>query len=168
MAADKAQKGKFIEKWKSKGIDSVIYQLWIANQRAATFHRTLLKKKEECDDLAVISKRLLSENENLKTVLQENGIRPQKLRIKYRSCDCRRCEYSGFDGDCNYDGDWYAGDAGPCVYKAITRTCSFYTYEIKDNEITGILYDFTECNFDVISVVDGNTGKVIYERSEEE
>lgn len=91
-------------------------------------------------------------NENLKKILEKNGIRPIKLRLYYRECTAEECE------------DCYECEGCEDYIETISQV-SFYSYKITDGNIKGILHDFNSEQFECHKIVDDRTGEVIWEET---
>lgn len=157
-------KQQMIEQYSKKSVE------WLAKYHAQAII-ALNEREEEANRLRMEKyglEYLKEVNENLAKVLQENGIRPVKLRVKYRLRDCEKCAYGEWDGDDYSCGEPVKSHEGECEYKEIIQNVAFYTYRIGDDWLTGIISDFRSAEYDVLSVTDERTGKVIYEYQEDE
>ena len=162
MNATKAEK---IEQWKEKGIDWLCSQLWNArtqchNARIETRHAEANYRSARAEISA--AREVLQINENLARVLEQNGIRPTRLRLTYTSCGADIDTYDCCDGDCDICRAYIKG----------TGTYSFYDYDISEGKyqsavtITGITAKFKQLNLNVLKVVDERTGEVIYQAAD--
>lgn len=121
--------------------------------------RKILKIKD------AIERNIVKENETLKEIIEENGIRPHKLLVTYIERDCENCGNNGY-----YTGEW---DCQGCGYiegfgswEKVVETISFYSYRIDEERLTGITSGFVDADFEVVRVEDANTGKVLYENGQ--
>lgn len=162
MNTTKAEK---IEQWKEKGVDWLCTQLWNArtqchNARIETQHAEANYRSARAEISA--AREVTRINENLAKVLEQNGIRPTRLRLTYMSCGAETHDYC--DGDCDGCRD----------YIKSTGTYSYYDYDISEGKyqsaviISGITAEFKRLNLDVLKVVDERTGEVIYQATDGE
>lgn len=159
MADRKAQ----IEEWSEKGAKWCASKLYEARADNREF---LNRISEDFDDrvkdiLQGKNNTLKEVNDNLKTVLEENGIRPTKLRVYYQSFDCQNCS----KGE-RYEGRWICGNEDPwwednCPVRNHVDSISFYTYAIDNGYIEGITSKFKRIRIDAIKIVDERTGEVL-------
>ena len=96
------------------------------------------------------------------TVLQENGIRPVRLRLTYLYRDCESCQESD-------------GEEPPCAFhdcdrvEKVTESVGLYTCFIDGSgTLKGITSQFRTEKFDLLKAVDERTGEVIYEYNQTE
>lgn len=112
-----------------------------------------------------IEEKIVKENEILKEILEENGIRPHRLLVTYIDVNCEHCENNGF-----YDGEWNCEGCGHLEwhgnFERYIETFSFYSYRIDEERLRGITSGFDEADFEVLRVEDANTGKVLYENEQ--
>lgn len=165
------ERAEKIKHWMDMGLQGLAEQMWITwsqNQklRKEAQRRLYDARKEFSGELAKLSTYdvLLSENERLKDVLQDNGIRPKKLEVTYITEDCEHCGfYDSVDGSCagNIWGD-------NCPEKEVRETISFYSYIIDDGLLSGITSNFNNEKFNALEVRDGITGKVLYKFKDKE
>ena len=150
--------------WKEKGIDWCITKLWSTREDAK-------KTRKELAELFGIKNYLYDvrrENEALKNVLEENGIRATKLRVYYkdkgytRMCllredvaDCPNCFEENCEGNEKID---YCHD---CI-----ETISWYSYKIDNGKIEGIVSNFCKDEYECYKIIDERTGEVLYEEKE--
>lgn len=174
MANDMRKKAK-VEEFMSKGVKWCAEKLYIARReneslRQSEYRRHLenYKQSHEAEECKVVK----AINERMATLLIENGIRPVRLRITYRDCDCEHCENNGnIEGQewgCYFCGTDEYGDGEIFREKEIiiTTTESFYSYELAGNKLAGITGLFEAKDYDVIKVVDINTNEVLYEQKD--
>ena len=159
------ERAEAIREWSEKGAEWCATQLWNARKKAADagqaikmYQREAWKERGERNFAYQIKK----DNEHLKEILEENGIRPKKLRVYYRDADCPNCENNPENG-----GEW------DCAYceddsRQMVESISWYTYKIDDGYITGITSAFKSEDYECYKITDENTGEVLYECKEEE
>ena len=163
VVSENTKKEKFREKWMSKGIDDAVNRLWTLQSELNQLANSCKEIRKNAEINEVIACRLRVENERLKDVLQENGIRPKRLLVEYFKEDCENCDHSYYEDyntpQCGAEENW---EGEECTYKKVIETMSFYTYQIDDDELWGINSDFEEANFDVVKITDENTGRVVF------
>lgn len=158
----------------SKGVEWCAAKLYDAREENESLRREVQRYRnqvyqenhelEECEIVKAINMRMAN-------LLIENGIRPVRLRITYKDCDCVHCENNG-----NIEGQqWNCYGCGSELYNGevirekeivITTTESFYSYELAGNKLAGITGLFEAKDYDVIKVIDMNTNDVLYEKVE--
>lgn len=87
---------------------------------------------------------LSDENDNAAEVLRENGIKPIRLVVTYIA---NRCQ------DCPIDECYYYNECTE-TGKRHTATMSFWSFDISENNISGILQNFKTFENEVISIKD--------------
>lgn len=151
-----------IAEWAAKGAEWCATQLHTAREKCKNatdmklqYRDEMYRERARADASAFIEEA----NNNLKKVLEENGIRPTKLRVYYRIPDCEHCP------DC--------GDEWACAYCdnediEVVRPVSWYTYHIANGDIDGIVSDFSTESHCCYKIVNERTEEVLYEESEDE
>lgn len=159
-----------IEEYKTKGVEWLAKRLASVTDSCYRLEAELNKVYKERSEAEAKAHHILQENANLAEVLQANGIRPKQLIVEYLERDCGRCNHGvSYDGDEDYScGDPMSAHWGECEYKAVIETVSFYTFRIDGESIEGIISDFSDSSFDVVSVKDAVTGETIYEASDDD
>lgn len=156
-----------IEEWKAKGAEWCATQLYSAREQ-------LSKEKElrRSDRINMIRTNFFDScfpspleraNDCMATVLQENGIRPVRLRLTYLYRDCESCQES-------------YGERVPCAFhdcdqelETVTESVGLYTCFIDGSgTLEGITSQFKTEKFDLLKAVDERTGEVIYEYTQTE
>lgn len=149
-----------IEEWKAKGAEWCAAQLYSAREqlskekeRRRSEHEKSMKNIFDSHFRYPLEKA----NECMATVLQENGIRPVRLRLTYKYSDCDSCHES-------------YGEEAPCAYgycnqtETVTESVGLYTCFIDGSgTLEGITSQFETEKFDLLKAVDERTGEVIYE-----
>lgn len=161
------ERAEKIKHWMDMGPEKMADQMWKLfvqcnrlkyDTRRSVGDERLKDAKQHAEKTAY--DQIVRQNEILKDVLQDSGIRPKKLEITYVERDCERCSaYNNLDGQC-YCEAWGDDD---CEFKEVTATVSFYVYRIDDGTLSGITSSFEESEFDAIRVIDAKTGRKIYE-----
>jgi len=164
------ERAEKIKHWMEMGLQGLAEQMWVTwsqnkKLREEARRRICNARKEDKRKEAKLEayETLLKENERLKDILQDNGIRPKKLEVTYIADDCQHCQfYNRLEDAC--EGNIWGDD---CITKEVRETVSFYSYKIDDDALSGITADFKEEEFNALEVRDGKTGKVLYEYKEE-
>lgn len=155
-----------INEWIGKGAEWLAKKLYTADRNNKTLLEQLQRYKYNYgrnDDFNALKMA----NKNMARIIQDNGIRPTHLTVKYIATDCKNCPYEpdplfGRDAEkCNqtrYDGDC------PMTSGAVSR--GFYFYEVDDEGFSGITSLFASKDYDAVKVINDTTGEVIYERGE--
>lgn len=99
------------------------------------------------------------QNENLKKILEQNGIRPTLLRLEYLASDCTNCDFKEEDDKCAWVRMY-----DECPIKTCILTNSFYAYSINDDYFEGISKTFETEHYMLAKAVDERTGDIIYQR----
>lgn len=153
-----------INDWIGKGAEWLAKKLYNATRDNNTLSERLQQYRYNhgCnDDFEAIK----TANKNMAKVIQDNGIRPTHLTVKYMTNDCKSCPYEPGPGqdaeECNRT-QWE--EACPLTSGAVSR--GFYFYEVDDEGFDGITSLFESANYDAVKVINDNTGEVIYERGE--
>lgn len=109
-------------------------------------------------------------NRNLADVLEENGVRPHRYRITYEVKNCAACDSWEYDDrvDEYHCSDFFRYNDDDCVFDTIVETIPFYSYKIVNDELKGIVSDFSKRDFDVVKLADETTGEIVWERDDEE
>lgn len=161
MNKDRKEK---IQEWASKGAEWCATQLWTAREQAAKeredkrrLRADLMKADFDRDAMFLLERA----NENMAAVLEESGIRPDRLVLTYLFADCDKCQK-----ECGELSE------PPCVFydcdkeEIVTETVGLYTYFISGNgKLEGITSHFQLKNYNLLKAVDGRTGAVLYESS---
>ena len=165
------ERAEKIEHWKGMGLEKLAAQMWVTSNQNKELRDKIHKmvyasRRETTEREARLSafETLKKENEILKFVLEENGVRPTQLEITYVTEDCRNCRFYDMADECCTYHNW----ENVCEYKEICETLSFYAYRIDDEILKGITSDFEKAEFDVLRIRDGRTGKIFYEHEEED
>ena len=166
---DRAEK---INHWLEMGPEKMAAQMWTLYTQRNRYKDSLMSswaasKKEESKYRAQreMYDEVLMQNERMAEVLQENGIRPKRLEIKYITQNCEKCPYyDSLEGACT--SECY-GDDG-CEFKEVTVTIGLYVFEIDDGVIKGITSKFDHQEFDAVEIRDAKTGRLLYRYSDEE
>lgn len=173
MANDMSRSVK-INEFKSKGLEWCATKLFYARKENESLRNNKQIYKNETYQLrheASECRVVKAINARMANLLIENGIRPVRLRITYKDCDCEHCENNGeIEGqEWNCYGCGEENDDGEVFREKeiiITTTESFYSYELAGNKLAGITGLFEAKDYDVIKVVDMNTNDVLYEKVE--
>lgn len=156
MNIDRKEK---IQEWQAKGAEWCAVQLWATREQLAKekeakrqLHGKLMERIFESESQYLLA----HENLCMATVLQENGIRPVKLRLTYLYRDCEQCSASyGNEPTCEF----YECDSEEKVIESV----SLYTYSIDGKgNLKGITSQFKVENYNLLKAVDERTGEVIY------
>lgn len=166
---DRAEK---INHWLEMGPEKMAAQMWTLytqrNQYKDNLMRTWAGNEKEISKYRAEREMydgLLMQNERMAEVLQENGIRPKQLEIKYITQNCEKCPcYDSMEEACT--SECY-GDDG-CEFKEVTVTIGFYVFEIDDGVINGITSKFDRQEFNAVEIRDAKTGRILYRYSDEE
>ena len=157
---------QFIESMKGKGEEYLASKLFDVRADNIELRRDISYGRQQDIRCHEEADRLETINRNLAMILEKNGIRPVQLRIKFTTEDCSACEY-GFRSEWEWE---CANEDDPnhdCPEKTILTSEAFYYYNIEDDELTGIISDFTNESYDVLEVVDERTGKTIWKKPKE-
>ena len=165
------ERAEKIKHWMDMGLQGLAEQMWVTwkqNQQYRVEHRRRMYevRKHEAGEKAKLAAfdTLLRENEILKDILQDNGIRPKKLEVTYIDNDCKHCQfYDPVRDACG--GSMWADD---CIEKEVRETICFYAYKIDGDMLSGITAGFKEEEIDALEIRDGKTGKILYEYKENE
>ena len=170
-----AKRSEKIAHWLELGPEKMAESLWVLWQRNQNLKREAqgMIFRRRCDDAQQQAKlnhydTLLRQNEILKDVLQDAGIRPKRLEVSYIERDCEHCEAYDKEFDACTSEAWYEEDEEDCKYKNVTATVAFYAYKIDNDMLEGITADFEHSTFDAIEVRDAKTGRVIYQYEKDE
>ena len=120
------------------------------SKRTAKMEKEYWAAQNKANELRAENETLRLANENLRCILEENGIRPHQLLVTYEDdqeweeCYYRRCDEE-------------------CPKKKKMEKVSFYTYSVDADVLTGIITTFQKEKYiDVISVVDAQSGKTLF------
>lgn len=170
-----------IAEWTQKGAEWCATQLYEARRYLTKERRKnteIHKELKHLEAQSMVDNDILRHsNKIMSEVLEENGIRPTRLRITYLCRDCDHCDYGEWDDDdhechCSEIG-WYnfpncdeliGGDIVRGAEKAVTESIAFYTYKIDNGFLSGITGLFEhKYGYDLVKVVDEKTGEIIGE-----
>ena len=161
---------QYLESMKGKGEEYLASRLFDALADIRTMRQELSRKRQEETKYYEEYVSVYKVNQNLAIVLEKNGVRPVPLRIRYTTEDCSACDYAYRD-PYDYNMEWQCGNEDnpnyDCPEKTILTSATFYTYYIEDDELSGIISDFTNESYDVLEVVDERTGKTIWKKPKE-
>lgn len=148
---------KAIAEWMKKEPIWLAEQLWSARKNAknareevSEYREKLWKLERQNDSVNEIQEA----NKIMADVLEQNGIRPTRLRLTYIFHDCDNCKYD--------EDDWYVCDNCD-EEKEYVESISFYTYKVHDGFLEGITSQFKEEEYELVKLVDERTGEVIGE-----
>ena len=154
--------------WKGMGLDRIAELHWTVWKQNNDLRKERQRSryeahKERMEDFMKVraAETLLRENEVLKDVLQQNGVRPKKLIVKYTVSDCDNCEFWNSMEKCCENYDRYMDD---CPEREITQTIGFYTFCIDDGVLSGIEADFTNGEYNTLEIIDDKTGKILFKQ----
>lgn len=147
--------------WLIKQLFEARYKLHEANENYERAVHEAYRHDARYDE----DKLLREANARLADVLQLNGIRPKRLEITYRETYCRQLsvysEYICEESACDICDE--------CVTGTFIESFSVYDYAISDEGVLeAIDYKMQGVEREVIKVVDVETGRIIYQRMEEE
>jgi hypothetical protein len=180
MPVNKDKKAKIAE-CISKGAEWCASKLWDAREENRELKKHKHKWLRERDEALAEAKMVYpieSANECLREVLEENGIRPTKLTLYYLHLACDICrldrgvtqmygdeEVMVDDDDCcgKYDDDRCQN-----YTENVVKLTSWWTYEINDGYIKGIISSFNHEHFSCYKIVNENTGEIIYQAEKDE
>ncbi len=172
----KEAKTEKIEYYKGKGLDWCAEQLWNAKEAAQTereYGKRLRNENYALRHEAEEAKLLKKVNVRIAKLLEENGIRPVRLRITYKDCDCKHCENNGYiygedAWDCQGCGEEIDGEIWRNKEITVTETEPFYSYQLSGNKLAGITGTFEANDYsEVIKIVDLSTNEVLFEERKE-
>ena len=134
------------------------------SKRTAKMEKEYWEAQNKASELRAENETLRLANENLRCILEENGIRPHQLLVTYYDVDCYNCDcYSGDEDDQEWEECYYRRCDEECPKKKKMEKVSFYTYSVDADVLTGIITTFQKEKYiDVISVVDAQSGKTLF------
>ena len=152
-------KTKTVEELASKGAEWCAKRLYEVKAELEETRERLMRE-QNTNSRYLMNKNIEQANNNLASVLEEMGVRPTRLRVYYLRKPCEDCE--------DIDREWWE-DCQTCDLRSdYVETTSWYTYQIKDGLIAGILSNFEDGEFDCYKIVNEKTGEVLYESEESE
>ena len=78
------------------------------SKRTAKMEKEYWAAQNKENELRAENETLRLANENLRCILEENGIRPHQLLVTYYDVDCYNCDcYSGDEGDQEWEECYY-------------------------------------------------------------
>ena len=168
-------KAERIAKYTGKGVEWCAKKLYEARRELEAvrgqknmYQQEAWKDRAECDEIETLKKI----NARMAKILEQNGIRPVRLRITYLACDCEHCENNGnIYGEDAWDCYGCGEEINGHIYREkeirVITTEPFYSYELAGNKLAGItgLFEAKEHN-EVIKVIDMGTNEVLYEAPE--
>lgn len=169
-------KAEQIEQFKQKGLEWCAEKLYIARKERDACEAGRKRYQTECWQLrheAKETEMLKCVNHRIAKLLEENGVRPVRLRITYKDCDCEHCENNGNiygedAWDCQGCGEEVDGEIWRNKEITVTETEPFYSYQLSGNKLAGITGNFESNDYsEVIKVVDLSTNEVLFEKKEE-
>ena len=162
----KTKKEKIAE-YIQKGVEWCANKYYIADERNKKANKELVRLRSQVgtrNEFYAIKKA----NENMQKVLEEYGVRPVHLTIKYKERNCEMCQYH--DEVCDEGTSWdcyYTSKNDECPMTGGVASVGFWTYSVNDHDgFNGISSIFETKNYDAVKVTNDATGDVIYEYGE--
>ena len=156
---EKEKKEKLFAEWSQKGTDWIMNKLWSERKNN---NKDFYRYCHEINPI-VVDEMIANVNANMSKVLMDEGVRPKKLIVTYKTENCELCGY--FNGEYCELGDDYEE---LCETKEVTRTFSFYSFEIDNGYMKAITNRFENTILQVLKVTDYVTNEVLYEFNKEE
>lgn len=160
------EKKEKIREWVEKGAEWCAERLWTVQQECNRAKKS--EKRHRYDRIKKVKEQeidctlLLKANDNLRKLLELNGIRPTRLRVTYVARSCIGCPYVK-DAECRLS--WDECDYG---WENVVETISYYDYKIEGGYLAGITSTFENTGLSVLKVVDVNSEEVLYEEEQDE
>lgn len=143
-----------IERYLQKDKEWLAQKLYEARDKLQDSRKGDLERRSAIEEARELERVIA----NMVKVLEKRGFSPSLLEITYSvkgGRECLGCEE-------------YSCEFCDAPVKVKVKTVSFWDYEVEDGTISGILNSFKECKRDVCRVVDRKTGRIIYEKPEED